>query len=179
MTSGKTDLALLPYYATISGFPVEAWNNLTASHDPGVRMTGEVALPVVSQLLIKHGSDPKMLKVIASHPNALKEADVFLKEQYDSLQKKETTSTAAAAKLVSEGDGTTAAVAGPAAGKLFGLDVLADNIQNDKNNSTNFWILQSAVSWKVPETATTLVMTMDTKPVSSTFSDLVSKLKSD
>jgi hypothetical protein len=55
-------------------------------------------------------------------------------------------STAAAASYVAEsGDKTIAAVAAPGAAKLYGLSVLAENVQITDANKTRFYVLASAM----------------------------------
>ena len=54
-------------------------------------------------------------------------------------------STAAAASYVAEsGDKTIAAVAAPGAAKLYGLSVLAENVQITDANKTRFYVLSSS-----------------------------------
>ena len=51
-------------------------------------------------------------------------------------------STAAAASYVAEtGDSSIAAIAAPAAAKLYGLNVLAENVQITDANKTRFYVL--------------------------------------
>ena len=69
----------------------------------------------------------------------------MLRRDFGDLQRVETASTAAA-REVANGDGTSAAVAGPAAMLLFGLAVLAESIQDDPNNTTLFWVIGPADS---------------------------------
>ena len=47
----------------------------------------------------------------------------------------------AARKIIDDGDKSQAAVASRAAGKLYGLNVLAEGINHNKNNTTRFIIL--------------------------------------
>jgi prephenate dehydratase len=179
VADGRAQAAMLPAYATISGYPAEAWRALTKSSDPGVRVVGEVVLPLSSELVVKKGTTRDQITSISSHPNALKEAGGYLSSNFPKVPLKETRSTAAAAQAVSEGDGTMAAVAGPAAAKLFGLDVLASGIQDDKNNATSFWALRSSRGWVVPTKASHLIVSLDVDPGAMSFSDLVVAARQD
>lgn len=57
----------------------------------------------------------------------------------------EMASTAAAASYVAEtGDPTIAVVAAPGAAPLYGLEVLAENVQITDTNKTRFYVLSAA-----------------------------------
>ncbi|MGA0595138.1 prephenate dehydratase [Enterovirga sp. CN4-39] len=146
VAAGRARLGILPIAATVSSFPAASHAALLRAPDPGWRVVGEVELPILSNLLVKPGTRKEDLRKVLSHPNALKEASIVLRRDFGNLQQVETASTAAAAREVAAGDGTIAAVAGPAAMPLFGLVALAEGIQDDPNNTTLFWVIGSGTS---------------------------------
>ena len=172
----NVDQAILPVMATVSAFPVESHEAILSNEEPQFSVVGEVSLPIVSQLAVKPGTKKDDIKKILSHPNALKEASVFLKEEYLDVPLEDSASTAAAAKIVAEGDGSSAAVVGPAGAELYELEVLTDGIQDDQNNATMFWVLapKDAEFTKQANRAAVLV---DAPGGSSAFSDTVSVLQ--
>ena len=120
--SGDKAAALIPAVATTSGFPAETTRTLLASLDPGVRIIGEVHIPVDIDLLVQPGTKLSDIKTVLSHPNALGEAATWLSRNLPDATWQETRSTAAAAKQVAAGTGGNAAVAGPEAAELYGID---------------------------------------------------------
>lgn len=176
VAKGEVQQGIVPAVATVSGFPAETSRLLFQSADPGVRIIGEVTIRIDSYLLAKPGTKLVDVKRILSHPNALKEAAAYLKRELPDVPLEETRSTAAAAQAVAEGDGTTAAVAGPAAARLFGLGSLADRIQDDKENATSFWAVTSKLAFTPPPEADRLVFLVDAPPGSPALSRLVRRL---
>ncbi|MBS0562640.1 MAG: prephenate dehydratase, partial [Proteobacteria bacterium] len=142
--AGRAAFGVLPVLATTSGFPAEAHAALVGAPDPGWRVVGEATLPIVSHLLVRPGTRRADLRRVLSHPNALREAAATLARDFADLVAVETASTAEAARLVASGDGTAAAVAGPAAMAPYGLVPIAEAIQDDPHNATLFWLIAPA-----------------------------------
>ncbi len=94
-------------------------------------------LAVNENLLGIKGTCLSDIKTVYSHPQALAQSDDFIKE--NKITPISYTNTAMAAKLVAEkGDKTVGAVGSALAAKLYGLCVVAPNIQTVKNNKTRF-----------------------------------------
>lgn len=78
---------------------------------------------------------------VISHPIALMQCENFLK-QHTAMKMVEGYDTAGCAKQIAKARQMgTAAICGTYAAKLYGLDVLADDIQTNKRNFTRFLIL--------------------------------------
>ncbi len=82
------------------------------------------------------------LKIIASHIQALLQTKNFRKAHFSSLQEMEVEDTAIAAKYLAEGklNSDVAVVCKKEAGLMFGLDLMYENIEDDKENLTEFGI---------------------------------------
>lgn len=94
-------------------------------------------LSVNENLLGISGAKLEDIKTVYSHPQALAQSEDFIKAH--GIVPVQYANTAMAARFVSEqGDKTVGAVGSALAGRLYGLDVLAENIQSVKNNSTRF-----------------------------------------
>jgi arogenate/prephenate dehydratase len=92
-------------------------------------------------LLANPGVKIENLKSAMSHPQALAQCEHTLTEL--GIEHREAVDdTAGAAKFVAEQMlQDTGAIASSLAAKLYGLDVLAENIQDDKDNVTRFMML--------------------------------------
>ncbi len=89
---------------------------------------------------------------------------------------KEASSTAAAAKEISDGDGTTAAIAAPGAAWVYGLVTLADNIQ-DNDYQTNFWVVVSTSKASFDVNPNHLIIALDVPSGSQAFSSTVQRMQ--
>ena len=94
-------------------------------------------LSVSQNLLGLKGATANDIKTVYSHPQALSQSEDFLKGA--GIKPEPFSNTAMAAKYVSElGDKSVGAIASTLAAELYGLDVVAKDIQSIKNNSTRF-----------------------------------------
>jgi chorismate mutase/prephenate dehydratase len=103
-----------------------------------VRICGEVQLRIHHFLLGK-GERADVLEVY-SKPQALSQCREWIAKHLPQARTIEMTSTAAAAQLAAEKHGA-AAIASLQAGVNYGLTVLADNIEDNKNNITRFAVI--------------------------------------
>ena len=151
-------------------------SGLLAKGDPGWRIVGELALPISNTLLVKPGTSASAIKTIISHPQPFKQSAGYLAKTFPNVARQEV-ATAAAAEAVSKGDGTTAAISAPAAAGVYGLSVLAADIQDDKTNATSFWAVQRAGQAFPVKTPNRLVVMLDAPAGSPAFGEVVSGLR--
>ena len=94
-------------------------------------------LAVNENLLGLPGAKLTDIKTVYSHPQALAQSDEFIKGH--GITPIQYSNTAMAAKYVSElGDKSVAAIGSALAGSLYGLEVIAPDIQSVKHNCTRF-----------------------------------------
>ncbi len=94
-------------------------------------------LAVNENLLGLPGATLEDIKTVYSHPQALAQSEEFIKQH--GITPVQYSNTALAAKYVSElGDRSVGAVGSALAGSLYGLQVIASDIQTVKHNSTRF-----------------------------------------
>ena len=100
-------------------------------------IVSSVDLGVNQNLLGIPGAKIGDIKTVYSHPQALLQSEEFLKEK--GIKAQPFSNTALAAKYVAEmKDKTVGAVGSAMCAELYGLDIIARNIQFIKNNSTRF-----------------------------------------
>jgi|YelNatPaOPRAMG01_1025707.scaffolds.fasta_scaffold01886_12 chorismate mutase/prephenate dehydratase len=104
-----------------------------------LRVIGEVYLPIQHCLLSLEDSLEKIERVY-SHPQALAQCKKWLKENLPKVQEIPTDSTSHGAILAKE-DPKGSAIASSLAGEIFGLKILAKNIQDSWYNRTRFFVL--------------------------------------
>ena len=174
---GRAQFGLLPFENSTGGFVGETHKLLLASQDPGWRVIGDVTVPISNNLLVKPGTRGSDLRKIVSHPEALKECANWLKTKFPQLAEESMSSTAAAAEAVSKGDGTIAAIASSAAARVYGLQILFSNIQDNQHNATNFVVIQTARRDFPEQNPTRLIVRLDVKKGDDALGRLVEELK--
>lgn len=135
---GKADLACVPVENSVEG-AVSATMDSLAVDDPLVAVA-EVVLPVRFSVLVRHGATMADIKSVASHPHALAQVQTWLRTHLPDATQLASTSTAAAAVGVLDGQ-YDAAVTAPVAANHYDLDVLHEGIADVDDAVTRFLVL--------------------------------------
>lgn len=138
IANNKVDYGIIAIENKVAGSILMNYQ-LIDSHN--LRIIGETYLPIELQLLAKPGTKMEDIKEIISHPMALGQSQIFLSGLEDVIVS-EFKDTASSAKLVAQDTSNKLAViAGPLVGKTYGLEVIAENVADEKINFTRFYIL--------------------------------------
>lgn len=130
--------AVMAIENSIAGSILPNYNLLQKSK---LRVVGEVYLAISQNLLVNPGVTLADIREVHSHPMALLQCMDFLEKNPWKLV--ETEDTALSAKQLHQHHSRhAAAVASKLAAELYGLEVLAPDIQTQKNNITRFLVLQ-------------------------------------
>ena len=140
---GSADYAVIPQENTLGGAVTAYVDALIAEKD--IYVIGEVILPISQTLMALPGASIDDIKTVCSHAQGIAQTVKWREEHMPDAVTEEMASTAAAASHVAEsGDKTIAAIAAPGAAKLYGLSVLAENVQITDTNKTRFYVLSSS-----------------------------------
>ena len=140
VVNGAADYAVIPQENTLGG-AVTNYVDALISHDD-IKVVGEVVLPISQTLLGVPGATLGDISTVYSHAQGITQSEEWRKENLPDAETEEMESTAAAAKYVAEtGDKTIAAIGAPGAAELYGLSVLAENVQITDANRTRFYVL--------------------------------------
>ena len=140
--NGTADYAVIPQENTLGGAVTNYVDALIKQENAYV--IGEVILPISQTLMGVPGAKIENIKTVCSHAQGIKQSEVWRKEHLPDAVTEEMASTAAAAEYVSEQqDKSIAAIAAPGAAKLYGLDILAENVQITDANKTRFYVLSA------------------------------------
>lgn len=137
---GEIQRCIVPIENSLNGSVTATLDTL--AFDSTVYITGELVLKITQNLIVKKGTDPGKIKTIMSHPQALGQCAKFLEENFLTAEQKAVSSTAVAAKIVAEGDGTVAAITPRAAAEVYDLEILTPSCNDDENNFTRFVIIE-------------------------------------
>ncbi len=125
--------------------------------DYDLKITREVIHPVHHALLALPGAKISQIRRVYSHPAALSQCEQYLARQgwepvvaYD---------TAGAAKLLAESrEMDAAAIASETAGRIYGLEILARQVQDLQNNFTRFFVIGGEESPRAEHSKTSIVL---------------------
>ena len=137
---GRADYAVIPQENTLGGPVNDYVDALIGAKD--VYVVGEVVLPISQTLMGVPGAEISDIQTVCSHAQGIAQSAEWRKENLPQAAEEEMASTAAAAEYVAEQqDKTIAAIAAPGAAALYGLEVLAENVQITDANKTRFYVL--------------------------------------
>ena len=140
---GRADYGVVPVENSIYGRITDIYHLLPES---GLHITGEHFLRIEMTLLGVRGSTLKDVKSVQSQPPALGQCRKFIAKH--KLKTINGADTAGSAREVAErGDKSVAAIASRFAAEVYGLDILAENIEDAAHNTTRFLVIS-----KTPET---------------------------
>lgn len=138
VADGRAAAAVMAIENSIAGSILP---NYTLLRKSGLRVTGEVYLRIRQHLLAAPEQELADIREVHSHPMALLQCADFL-EQHPHWRLVETEDTALSARhLAEQPRAGVAAVAGQRAAELFGLRVLAPDIQTEPHNYTRFLVV--------------------------------------
>jgi prephenate dehydratase len=154
---GTVDLGFVPIENSIEGAVNVTIDTL--AFEASLVMQREVVIHVQLNLLAAPGVALEDIRTVVSHPMALPQVRRFLTTELPGAAHSAANSTAEAARIVGEERSPhTAAVAPALAGKLYGLDVLAADIEDHPENQTRFVLLsQEGVPAPTGHDKTTIV----------------------
>jgi prephenate dehydratase len=116
-------------------------------HDVQLHVSAEILSPIQQHFMVHPEQVPNWqdIESVFSHPHALAQCHKYLYYRFRGIPLEQTTSTAAAAKFVSEHpESTFAAIGNEFAAKKYGLTIVESNIHDFHFNHTRFFVLQKA-----------------------------------
>jgi prephenate dehydratase len=135
--SGRCSHACLPVENSLAGSINQTYDLLT---DSVLHVVGEQVVRVHHNLLARPGTRIEDVKRVYSHPQALAQCQGYLRKQ--GFEAVTDFDTAGAAKLIAENGGEgKAALASKRAAAAYGLEVLAENVEDLDFNYTRFFVL--------------------------------------
>ncbi len=154
----QSDFGLAPIENSTDGRVADTLDMFTRMR---VRICGEVELRIHHSLLGK--CQRTDVREVYSKPQALSQCRNWLAKHLPSARTIEVTSTSTAAQLASEKPGA-AAIASVQAGVRDGLDVLAENIEDNPFNTTRFAVIGDHPSPRTGNDRTAVLFQMEHRP---------------
>jgi len=137
MERGDVDLAMIPIENSLAGRVADIHHLLPTS---GLNIIAEYFLPIHFQLMARKDAKLADIKSVHSHVHALGQCRKIIREhKWRAVVEAD---TAGAARMIAEsGDRTQAALATRLAAEIYGLHILAEDVEDETHNTTRFVIL--------------------------------------
>ena len=143
ISSGEASLGMIPIENTLAGRVADIHHLLPQS---GLFIVGEWFLPIRHQLMGPRGAKLSDIKTVESHVHAIGQCRNIIRKL--GIKPIVASDTAGAARLIAErGDKSCAAIASRLAADIYGLDILAEDIEDEAHNTTRFVILAREQLW--------------------------------
>ena len=155
---GQSDFGLVPIENSTDGRVADTLDMFTKLP---VRICGEVELEIHHALLAK--CPRTEVKEVYSRPQALSQCRNWLAKHLPAARTVEVTSTSTAAQLANEKPGA-AAIASLQAGVHYGLNVLAEQIEDNTTNMTRFAVIGDHSASRTGNDRTALMLQIEHRP---------------
>lgn len=143
ITSGEADLGMIPIENSVAGRVADIHHLLPHS---GLFIIGEWFLPIRHQLMGVRGTKLADIKTVESHVHALGQCRRIIRKL--GIKPIVAGDTAGSARIIAErGDKSCAAIASRLAAQIYDLDILAEDVEDEKHNTTRFVVLAREPKW--------------------------------
>lgn len=157
----ESDLGFIPIENTLAGSIHQNYDLLLKN---SLWVIGEHQLRVQHCLIAEPDVKITQIKRVISHPQALAQCDGFLHQMPDVVIEP-SYDTAGSVKMIHElGDKTTAAIASRHAAELYGMQILAENVEDNPQNFTRFLVISKKPVLASHNAKTSIVFSVNNQP---------------
>lgn len=162
--STPNSLGVLPVENSIEGAVRETLDNLIKLKNPNISILAEVVMPIEHCLLARTTEFYSITGGIISHPQALAQCQNFIHTELPyRIETIEATSTAEAARSLANYNLTYAAIGSKKTADIYRLNILRENINDDKSNCTRFILIGDCESTFVKGMQSSLAFSTENK----------------
>jgi chorismate mutase / prephenate dehydratase len=157
---GNAPFAMVPVENSLEGSITRAYDLLL---DSPLMVCGETELRISHCLIAMEGASLDTIKYVYSHPQALGQSRNFLKQLNAEIVP--ASDTAGSVRMIKEtGKLECAAVASAKAAEIYGMKILAKEIEDNPHNFTRFFVLSKEDSPATGNDKTSIVFSLKHKP---------------
>lgn len=156
---GNAHYGVIPIENSIEGRVNQTLDTLMTAP---LHICGEIKIPI-HQHLLRQPDDDSPIKTIYSHQQSFAQCARWLEQNLPKIDRITENSTAKAAKIVGKQKGA-AAIAGETAAEIYGLKIIAHNIEDNPNNTTRFLIIGKHAPSPSGRDKTSLLITTPHEP---------------
>lgn len=157
-------LGVLAVENSIEGTVRETLDNLMITKNPNINILSEYYMPI-NHCLISKTTEFSSITGVISHPQALAQCQNFIHNEMPfNVNIIEAASTAEAARSLQNYNLTYAAVGSRKTAEVYNLNVLKENINDDKTNQTRFILIGNYETEITENDKTSLSFSTENKP---------------
>ena len=143
IAEGHADLGMIPIENSVAGRVADIHHLMPGSN---LHIIAEHFMPVRHQLLGVKGATLKDIKTVESHVHALGQCRKIIRKL--GIKTVVAADTAGSAREIAErGDKSCASIATRLAAEIYGLNILAENVEDETHNTTRFIVLSREKKW--------------------------------
>jgi prephenate dehydratase len=143
ITAGDADLGMIPVENSVAGRVADIHHLMPHS---GLHIIAEHFMPVRHQLMAVKGATLDGIKTVESHVHALGQCRKVIRRL--KIKPVVAADTAGSAREIAQAnDKSRAAIATRLAAQIYGLDILAHDIEDEAHNTTRFIVLSRESHW--------------------------------
>ncbi|TQV84206.1 prephenate dehydratase [Exilibacterium tricleocarpae] len=158
--AGAVNYGVVPVENSTEGVVNHTLDNFM---DSNLKICGEVELRIHQHLLVSGVTNTDSITRIYSHSQSLAQCRKWLDGHYPHADRVAVNSNSEAAKRI-KGEWNAAAIAGEMAADLYGLEVLAEKIEDQPDNSTRFLIIGTQEVPPSGQDKSSIVVAMKNQP---------------
>jgi prephenate dehydratase len=117
----------------------------------------EITIPIKHSLIGKEKILPAKIKKIISHPHATAQCKNYITTYLKDAEVIAANSTADAIRILKEQENGIAAIGTKTAAKIYGLEIIESDIEDNKDNKTRFVFVGSSIQPKTGSDKTSIV----------------------
>lgn len=156
-------IAVLPIETSYKGIIRETLDNLIMTKNQNIQILAETIIPVNDCILSKTTEFYSIMGLIAN-PNALGKCKKFIKDEMPrQLNVVMAESMDESARLLSNYNLTYSIIGTHKTAELYNLNVLKENIEDDKNNNRRFIVIGDGTTKPTGKDKTSIVLFLDDK----------------
>jgi chorismate mutase/prephenate dehydratase len=158
--SGECNYGVVPVENSTEGMVSHTLDNFM---DSTLKIAGEVELGIGHHLLVAPGSSADDITGICAHQQALAQCRGWLDRHWPQVEREAVSSNGEAARRAAQEQGV-AAVAGDMAAELYGLEKLAEHIEDYADNTTRFLVIGRGEVQPSGRDKTSIIVSSRNKP---------------
>lgn len=140
VVNGNASQGIVPIENSLQGSVTDTLDILIQEN--ALLIYRELVIKIEHSLITKPGTDPRTIRTIYSHPQALGQCKLFLASQFpEALQVASLSTASAVEQVMSPNSANSAAIANKRAALIYNAEILADSIQDSQGNATRFVVL--------------------------------------
>lgn len=160
VAAGAADYGVVPVENSSEGM---VSHTLDTFMEYALKICGEVEVRIHHHLLVGDHAKPESIKRIYSHQQSLGQCRKWLDSHYPKAERVAVSSNAEAAKRVID-EWHAAAIAGELAQEKYHLRKIAENIEDNPQNTTRFLVIGRKVVPRSGEDKTSIIVSTKNKP---------------